>query len=478
MFLLSRVKNVEPFVRMKIMICVVIFLNGVGAYAVALNYPTILKSIIVNTHPHMPRNDLIALASSTKSWLDALSAMLMFVLLPVLGGLGDLVGRKPILVYCTISTLIAVVVVTLGYQTNSLWMLFVAKFAGYASQSMIYIGNGYIGDIANPQSKAKDFGKVMATYGLATAVAPLLFGALTKFYGLIISLLVGGVICFLNIVVTGLFLKESLSFGQARALAVNDMNGPVSDGRTRTPRLIHRFNPFRTWGVILNRHNLYVLCLSLVYITYAIGESDILDTAYLYTNYRYNWDNAEYSLYMALTGTAMSLYLGLALGFLVKRYGEKKCLLAALYIGGFAHMVYAFAFTWWIFIFAVPFSCIATSASPTLQTLVARNVPERNMGSALGALGSLFSLSQFVGALVMENIFAYFISSNSPFEFPGAHFALGSLLLLGGAIWCTFLFQKYRHGSEAKYLEEVAPIMQADDLSQRKITIDAVENLE
>jgi len=106
-----------------------------------------------------------------------------------------------------------------------------------------------------------------------------------------------------------------------------------------------------------------------------------------------------------------------------------------------------------------------------------KGVPRKDHGGALGALGSFYSLAQFFGALVMENVFAYFISSKSPVHFAGAHFIVGSTFLYSAGVACLFLFnsKKYKGVGDDKKnesgVDETTPLVLRADLSQTIIVV-------
>ena len=89
--------------------------------------------------------------------------------------------------------------------------------------------------------------------------------------------------------------------------------------------------------------------------------------------------------------------------------------------------------SWMMFAFLVPY-CLGGIAGPALQSIITVHVPANEQGELQGALTSLMSATSIVGPLIMTNLFAYFTGPKAPIHFAGAHFLLGSVLMLASAI--------------------------------------------
>jgi DHA1 family tetracycline resistance protein-like MFS transporter len=78
----------------------------------------------------------------------------------------------------------------------------------------------------------------------------------------------------------------------------------------------------------------------------------------------------------------------------------------------------------------VVFGSLAGLAGPAIQSLVAGRVNPEEQGKVQGALTSLISLTNIPAPLLFTSgLLGYFTSEKAPFEFPGAPFVFGSMLL-------------------------------------------------
>jgi DHA1 family tetracycline resistance protein-like MFS transporter len=105
-------------------------------------------------------------------------------------------------------------------------------------------------------------------------------------------------------------------------------------------------------------------------------------------------------------------------------------------------LLFAFATDgWMMFAFSLVY-CFGGIAGPALQSIISGQVPANEQGELQGSLTSLMSLSSIIGPLLMTNLYARFTSPEASIHFPGAPFAMGSLLFLAGAVLSVRSFRK------------------------------------
>jgi len=108
------------------------------------------------------------------------------------------------------------------------------------------------------------------------------------------------------------------------------------------------------------------------------------------------------------------------------------------FIGNF---IYAFSFQGWILYPAAIISGTGAMVQPILQSLTLRGVQLSKQGIFLGVVGSTKVASQMIGALIVSNVFAFFISEDAPFYFPGASYLFASMLYLFVTIFSLLVFR-------------------------------------
>src|SRR3954464_2436041 len=93
---------------------------------------------------------------------------------PALGVLSDRWGRRPVLIFSLLGTVVSFAMLALA---NSLAILFVARIIDGLSGGNITTARASIADVTEPHERAKAFGMLGAAFGLGFIVGPGLAGA-------------------------------------------------------------------------------------------------------------------------------------------------------------------------------------------------------------------------------------------------------------------------------------------------------------
>src|SRR6185503_19660081 len=96
---------------------------------------------------------------------------------PVLGDLSDRWGRRPVLIFSLLGTVLSFVMLALA---NTLFMLFAARTVDGLSGGNITTARAYIADVTAEENRAKAFGVLGAAFGLGFIVGPGLGAALSR----------------------------------------------------------------------------------------------------------------------------------------------------------------------------------------------------------------------------------------------------------------------------------------------------------
>ena len=135
---------------------------------------------------------------------------------PILGRLSDAFGRRPVLIYSQIGTLIGFLILGLA---NSLWLLDLGRIIDGLSGGNISTAQAYINDITNEKNRARGFGLISAAFGAGFIVGPALGGLVVRLTASIPELaaysqqapfFVAAVFSLTSIMGTVFVLKESL----------------------------------------------------------------------------------------------------------------------------------------------------------------------------------------------------------------------------------------------------------------------------
>ncbi len=140
---------------------------------------------------------------------------MQFLFAPVLGGLSDKFGRRPVLLFSLFG--FALDYLFLSFAPTIGWLFLRSAIAGVTGASFT-TATAYIADISTPENRAQNFGMVGAAFGLGFIIGPVIGGLLGSF-GPRIPFMVAAGLSFLNWLYGYFILPESLSKENRRAFS-------------------------------------------------------------------------------------------------------------------------------------------------------------------------------------------------------------------------------------------------------------------
>jgi len=161
-----------------------------------------------------------------------------------------------------------------------------------------------------------------------------------------------------------------------------------------------------------------------------------------YTMYKFNWNEAMVGYSLGAVGLFVAIVQGGLIRVIIPKIGQERSIWIGLLLYATGLALFAFAGAgWMMFAFLVPY-CLGGIAGPALQGYMSTSVPANEQGELQGGLTSLMSLSSIFGPILMLGSFHYFTQPNPFFQFPGAPFAIGSLLMLLSALLAIRSFKR------------------------------------
>lgn len=108
----------------------------------------------------------------------ALYPIFQFFGAPILGGLSDRMGRKPLLSISIFGTMIGYVLFAIGISMGNIWLLIIGRIIDGFTGGNISIAQSAIADSSDLESKAKNFGLIGMAFGLGFIIGPFIGGKL------------------------------------------------------------------------------------------------------------------------------------------------------------------------------------------------------------------------------------------------------------------------------------------------------------
>ena len=357
-------------------------------------------------------------ASLYGGWLTAVYAIMQFLCSPLIGNLSDKYGRRPVLLCSLVGFGIDYLFLAFA---PTIGLLFIGRIiAGFTGASFT-TANAYIADISEPEKRAANFGLVGVAFGLGFIIGPVIGGILGK-YNVQYPFLAAAGLAFLNAAYGYFILPESLA------------------PEHRRPLELKKINPFTSLFQLKKYKSVIGLAASLFLIYFAAQAVQSVWT--YYTMYKFNWSETLVGISLGVVGVLVALVQGGLIRLINPKLGNEKSIWVGLLFYSAGLLFFAFATQgWMMFAFLVPY-CLGGIAGPALQGYMSNSVPANEQGNLQGGLTSLMSLSSVFGPWLMTWVFHYFTSKAAPFQFPGAPYAIGAVLMLLSAILAVLSFKK------------------------------------
>ena len=333
-------------------------------------------------------------------------ALMQFFFSPILGGLSDRFGRRPVVLLSNFGLGLDYVLMALA---PSLIWLFVGRVISGITSASISTAFAYIADITPPERRAAVFGKVGAAFGAGFILGPAVGGLLGDIDPRLPFWAAAG-LSFANTLYGLLILPESLPHDR------------------RSPFRWKSANPIGALHLL--RSDRLLAGLSVVNFFAQLAHVVLPSTFVLYATYRYGWDATTVGLTLAMVGICAMAVQGAAIGPIVRRLGERRALLLGLGCGTAGFLIFALAPTGPLSWLGIPVMALWGVSGAALQALTTQLVKPEQQGQLQGATTSVQSVSQLLGPFLFTLTFAYFIGAQAPVQLPGAPFLLAAALLL------------------------------------------------
>ena len=352
----------------------------------------------------------ISQAASWGGWLTFSYALMQFVFSPVLGGLSDRFGRRPVLLFSLFG--FGLDYILQGFAPTIEW-LFIGRILAGITGASFTTATAYIADISTPEKRAQNFGLVGAAFGVGFILGPAVGGFLGQ-YGPRVPFFVAAGLTMINFLYGLFVVPESLA------------------PENRRPFDWKRANPVGS----LMRLGKYPVILGLVaslVLVYIAGFA-IQGTWTFYTMEKFKWDEKTVGLSLAAIGLSFAIVQGGLSRVIIPKLGQQRSVYVGLVFSAIGCVLLGSATQSWMMFAFMAVYALGGIAGPSIQGIISNQVPSNEQGELQGALTSLTSSTSIFGPLIMTNLFSYFTSPAAPTYLPGAPFYLGSLLFLISAV--------------------------------------------
>lgn len=328
-----------------------------------------------------------------KGWLIGLTLSSMFVVQilvsPMWGGLADRIGRKPVVIICTIIS--ALSLLAYGMADNIAWIILSRVLAGLAAAN-VAVANSWVSRMTTESERTTVMGHMGAALTAGLVVGPTIGGLLGKHMGNAGVGWIGAACSMLGVILVALFSKDPVK----SASEEEEKKLPLSS-LFREKRLVALMTLSSiAWTALACLEGTFARLLMGVY------ERD------------QSWFGIIFG-FESMVGFVVQAFL---LKALAKRWSQKSLVTVGLLMQGvgLASMPY-FPIFGMVFVGGAVYSIGSALFGPSLNAWCANVTPERLQGTMFGALQAARSFGFIVGPAVGGAMFDW--NMGSPYVMAG-----------------------------------------------------------
>ena len=304
---------------------------------------------------------------------------------PILGGLSDKWGRRPVLLVSQCGTLAGFLMIAFA---PALWVVFLGRIIDGFTAGNLSVAQAYIADNTAPKDRAKSFAIIGIAFGVGFMLGPTIAASLSHFgYGA--PFLAAAGLSASSIVCTATLLPKGV-----RPVASQGAGLPAG----KRPSAFD----FALWGRYFRKP--VVGGILVEFFLYLFVFSMFMSGFALFAERRYTWHGhafaaKEIGLLYGLAGAVGIVIQGGLLGRLVRRFGEAPLIAVGLVSlgGGFLMLPHIEPLAYLILATVL----IATGNAmlrPNLTSLLSRSAAAHEQGVVLGLSQSLASVASILAA--------------------------------------------------------------------------------
>jgi MFS family permease len=287
---------------------------------------------------------------------------------------------------------------------GALWILYLSRLIDGFSGGNVSIATAYITDVSSEKERTKNLGLIGAAFGLGLIIGPTLGGLLSQI-SLSAPAYLAAIFSLVATVVGFFILPESLPKDKRiiANLKWKDLNPITSIGRFITRPIV---------GIFL-----------IVFVIFNFTFSGFTNTLTVFVINKFSTDPLNVAGILLVSGVVSSVVQGGLIGRLDVKFGDKKLLMAGLIILAFGLVLFFLAPSFWMIYLIISIISVGIGLiSPTINSLISKNVSPMEIGEVFGVNTSLSSLMTVLGPLWAGLVYDYVR--------PSAPYWIGAILLI------------------------------------------------
>lgn len=324
-------------------------------------------------------------------FLTGIFPLAQFFATPILGQLSDKFGRKPLLAFSLIGTLISRLIFVYGIYSKNLPLLFFSRAFDGITGGNISVAQAAIADITDPEHRAKNFGLLGAAFGLGFIIGPYIGGKLSdpsivSWFSVTTPFWFASILCALNIISVFLFLPETH--------LQKNVSLVIAWGKSFT-NIIHAYT-YKGLRTIFTTTFLFQAGFTFFTTFFAV---------FLINKFHFTQGNigdffSYVGLWVAFTQAVITRKVA-------SKFTEARIIGISMLCMGVTIFLYFLPTVWWQLLLITPFFAMFNGLSQAnLTALVSRSTDRNLQGEILGIFSSVQALGQAIPPILSGYIAA------------------------------------------------------------------------
>ena len=395
--------------RNLILLALIVFVDTAGIGLIVPVMPTLIEGL---------GNVTLDRAAEIGGWLLFAYAAMQFIFAPIIGGLSDRYGRRPVLLATLF--MLGIDYLLMAWAPTLVW-LFVGRVISGIMGASYAAANSAIADCIPAERRGAAFGMLGGAGAAGFVLGPAIGGLIGQF-GDRLPFLFAALLCIAGAIAGFLYLEETLP----------------SERRRRF--VIARANPFGTI-IQMARVPLVIGCLLAIFFMQLASQAQISVWAY-YGTAQFGWTPFVIGLTITFFGCLLGVTQGLLSGLSIRRFGPVRTAIYSLAFAVPSFLILAFAPSTPIVLLGMVVGAIPGLCFPAMQQLMTERISDDAQGELQGAIASTISLTAILGPPVMTGVFGAYADDKGLY-FPGAPFVLSAAIMMVAVVVLAITLRRH-----------------------------------
>uniref|UniRef100_A0A5B7ALY3 Putative hippocampus abundant transcript-like protein 1 n=1 Tax=Davidia involucrata TaxID=16924 RepID=A0A5B7ALY3_DAVIN len=366
-----------------------------------------------------PGKDECSLAIYLTGIQQAIIGLGTLVIMPLVGNLSDIYGRKDMLMIPMTLTVIPLVILAYSRAKNFFYAYYVLKTltAMVCEGSVHCLALAYVADNIPENRRASAFG-ILSGIGSCAFVCGNLF---TRFLSTAATFQVSALVAVIAAVYMRFFLRESIIDNgiSTRRNSKDEADVSLLDKDSTKNFQIFKTLPSLDDTISLLRSSTTFSQAAIVAFFSNVADLGLYASLMYYLKARFHFNKDQFADLMVISGVAGTISQLVLMPVLAPAIGEQKLLSIGIFFSC-AHMfLYSIAWSSWVPYAAAMFSVLIVFAQPCIRSIASKQVGPNEQGKAQGCISGICSFANVVSPLAFSPLTALFLSETAPFHFPG-----------------------------------------------------------